>query len=134
MSQFRYERRYHGRLQAVILDWAGTTMDYGCRAPAAVFVDVFRRRDVPITTEEAREPMGAHKKVHIRKISQLPSVAKRWQEVHNKLCTEDDIEAMFQDFIPRQLDCLAKYADLIPGTVESIAAFRSRGLKIGSTT
>jgi phosphonoacetaldehyde hydrolase len=134
MSQFRYQRRYHGPLKAVILDWAGTTMDFGCLAPAVVFVDVFRRRDVPITAEEAREPMGAHKKVHIRKISQLPTVAKRWQEIHGKPSTEEDIEMMFQDFIPRQLDCLAKYADLIPGTNESIAMFRERGLKIGSTT
>jgi phosphonoacetaldehyde hydrolase len=134
MSEYRYQRRYEGPLKAVILDWAGTTMDFGCLAPAVVFVDVYERRGVPITTEEAREPMGAHKKVHIRKISQLPTVAKRWKEVHGKPCTEEDIEAMFQDFIPRQLDCLAKYADLIPGTVESIAAFRDRGLKIGSTT
>ena len=134
MSEFRYERRFQGRLKAVILDWAGTTMDYGCLAPAVVFVDVYKRRGVPITAEEAREPMGAHKKVHIRKISQLPAVAKRWQETHGKPSTEEDIEAMFQDFIPRQLDCLAKYADLIPGTVESVAAFRRRGLKIGSTT
>ena len=134
MSEFRYQRRYQGPLKAVVLDWAGTTMDYGCLAPAVVFVDVYKRRGVPITTEEAREPMGAHKKVHIRKISQLSTVAKRWQETHGKPSTEEDIEAMFQDFIPRQLDCLAKYADLIPGTVETVAAFRKRGLKIGSTT
>jgi phosphonoacetaldehyde hydrolase len=134
MSEFRYQRRYQGPLKAVILDWAGTTMDFGCLAPAVVFVDVYERRGVPITAEEAREPMGAHKKVHIRKISQLPTVAKRWQETHGKACTEEDIEAMFQDFIPRQLDCLAKYADLIPGTLEAVAAFRGRGLKIGSTT
>jgi phosphonoacetaldehyde hydrolase len=78
--------------------------------------------------------MGAHKKEHIRRISQLPAVAKRWQEVHGKPSTDEDIEMMYQDFIPRQLDCLAKYADLIPGTAESVAAFRKRGLKIGSTT
>jgi phosphonoacetaldehyde hydrolase len=134
MSQFRYQRHYRGPLKAVILDWAGTTIDFGCLAPAGVFIEVFKRRDVPITTEEAREPMGAYKKDHIRQITQFPSVAKRWQEVHGKPSTEDDIEAMYQDFIPRQLDCLAKYADLIPGTVESIAAFRARGLKIGSAT
>lgn len=134
MSSFRYQRRYQGKLQAVILDWAGTTMDYGCLAPAVVFIDVYERKGVPISVEEAREPMGAHKKVHIRQISQQPAVARRWKEVHGKPCGEDDIEAMFQDFIPRQLDCLAKYADLIPGTVEAIAAFRKRGLKIGSTT
>jgi phosphonoacetaldehyde hydrolase len=109
-------------------------MDYGCYAPAVVFVEVYRRKDVPITIEEARAPMGAHKKVHIRKISQLESVAQRWQEVYERKPNEDDIEAMFQEFIPLQLDCLADYADLIPGTLETIAEFRSRGLKIGSTT
>jgi phosphonoacetaldehyde hydrolase len=41
---------------------------------------------------------------------------------------------MFVDFIPMQLACLADYADLIPGTLEAVAEFRRRGLKIGSTT
>lgn len=134
MNNYRYHRRYQGKLQAVILDWAGTTMDYGCLAPAVVFIDVFERRGVPITVEEAREPMGAHKKVHIRQITQQTAVARRWKEVHGKPCTEDDIEAMYQDFIPRQLACLTKYSDLIPGTLEAVAAFRERGLKIGTTT
>lgn len=109
-------------------------MDYGCYAPAVVFIEVFQRHGVEITMGEAREPMGAHKKVHIRKISQNPAVAARWQEVHGRPCTEDDVEAMFQQFIPLQLDCLADYADLVPGTLEALARFRDRGLKIGSTT
>ena len=33
MVAFRYQRRYTGPLAGVILDWAGTTMDYGCYAP-----------------------------------------------------------------------------------------------------
>ena len=131
---FVYQRRYTGPLQAVLLDWAGTTMDYGCYAPAVVFVEVFRRKDVPITIEEARVPMGAHKMVHIRKITQLDRVAQAWMDVHGGRPNEDDVEAMFRDFVPLQLDCLANYADLIPGTVESVSAFRARGLKIGSTT
>ena len=94
MSAFHYQRSYRGPLKAVIFDWAGTTIDYGSRAPAGVFIDVFKRRGVPITIEEAREPMGAHKKVHIRKITQLASVAKRWREVHGKPSTEDDVEAL----------------------------------------
>ena len=109
-------------------------MDYGCYAPAVVFVDVFQRKGVPISVEESREPMGAHKKVHIREVSRIPAVARRWQEKHGGPCTEDDVESMFQDFVPLQLDCLAKYADLIPGTLDAVAAFRERGLKIGSTT
>jgi phosphonoacetaldehyde hydrolase len=84
--------------------------------------------------EEAREPMGAHKLVHIRKISQIPSVARRWQEVHGRPCAEDDVREMFEEFVPLQLDCLAQYADLIPGTLAVVAELRKQGIKIGSTT
>jgi phosphonoacetaldehyde hydrolase len=78
--------------------------------------------------------MGAHKKVHIRKISQIDGVAQRWEEKHGRPPNEKDVEAMFEEFIPLQLDCLADYADLIPGALEAVADFRGRGLKIGSTT
>jgi len=131
---FIFRRSYCGPLKAVILDWAGTTMDYGCYAPAVVFIEVYKRKGVSITIEQAREPMGAHKKVHIRAISKIDAVARLWQEVHRRPCIEDDVEAMFQDFVPLQLACLAQYADLIPGTLEAVAAVRRRGLKIGSTT
>ena len=131
---FVYRRNYRGKLKAIILDWAGTTMDYGCYAPAVVFVEVYKRKGVPISMEEARVPMGAHKKVHIRKISQLGSVSERWEEIHGRKPNEDDVDEMFADFVPLQLACLADYSDLIPGTLEAITRFRERGLKIGSTT
>lgn len=131
---FIYQRRYRGSIQAVLLDWAGTTMDYGCMAPAVVFVDVFKKQGVPITMEEARVPMGAHKKVHIRQITELDSVRKRWREVHGRDPEEADVERMFADFVPLQLKCLSDYSELIPGTVETIAALRARGIKIGSTS
>lgn len=131
---FRYGRSYRGRIQAVLLDWAGTTMDYGCMAPAVVFVEVFKRRGVPISMEEARAPMGAHKRVHIQKITQLDSVQKRWREKHGRAPDDSDIEAMFQEFVPLQVKCLSDYSALIPGTLETVAAMRSRGYRIGSTT
>jgi phosphonoacetaldehyde hydrolase len=132
--EFNYRRSYQGPLQGVILDWAGTTMDYGCYAPAVVFIEVYKRHGVEITIEEAREPMGAHKKVHIRQISQIPAVAKKWEQAHNRTCTEEDVEQMFQEFIPLQIACLADYAELIDGCLEAVQKFRDRGLKIGSTT
>ena len=132
--EFYFKRSYRGGLKAVILDWAGTTLDYGCYAPAVVFVEVFKRMSVPITIRQARIPMGAHKKVHIQAISRMEEVDSMWREVHGRAPTDDDVEAMFQQFIPLQLDCLADYADLIPGTLDAVAAFRDRGLKIGSTT
>jgi phosphonoacetaldehyde hydrolase len=137
MSQifdFSYTRAYRGPVQAVLLDWAGTTMDFGCVAPAVVFVEVFRRRGVPISMEEARAPMGAHKRVHIQRITELDSVRQRWRDAHGRLPNDDDVGAMFEDFVPLQLECLSTYSELIPGTLEAVAELRRRGIKIGSTT
>ncbi|MEK7769768.1 MAG: phosphonoacetaldehyde hydrolase [candidate division NC10 bacterium] len=131
---FTYERRYRGKIQAVLLDWAGTTMDYGCMAPAVVFVEVYKRQGVPITMDEARAPMGAHKRVHIQQISQLDSVRQRWEAAHTRPPTDADIDRMFAEFVPLQLACLSDYSTLIPGTLEVVAAMRQRGIKIGSTT
>ncbi len=131
---FTYTRTYRGPIEAVILDWAGCTMDFGCLAPAVVFVEVYKRQNVPITMEEARAPMGAHKRVHIQKISQLDAVRRRWQEVHGRYPVEEDIDRMFADFVPLQLECLSDYSGLIPGTLEVIKELRRRGMKIGSTT
>jgi phosphonoacetaldehyde hydrolase len=131
---FTYKRSYRGPIEAVILDWAGCTVDFGCMAPAVVFVEVYKRKQVPITMEEARVPMGAHKRVHIQRISELDSVRRRWQEFHCRLPNEDDIDAMFADFVPLQLACLSDYSDLIPGTLDMVGKIRSRGIKIGSTT
>jgi phosphonoacetaldehyde hydrolase len=103
-------------------------------APAVVFVEVFKRKGVPITMEEARAPMGAHKRVHIQKITQLDPVRKRWQDKHGRPPNDDDVEAMFKDFVPLQLKCLSDYSELIPGTLDIVKTLRKRGYKIGSTT
>lgn len=122
------------RIEAVVLDWAGTTMDYGCMAPVQAFRAVFDEEGVPISVVEARRPMGAHKREHIRQITSDPEVRGRWQQSKGQLPTDADVERMFERFIPIQLDCLADYAALIDGTVELVTALRARGMKIGSTT
>ena len=132
---FVYHRIYKGPVKLVIFDWAGTTMDYGCYAPAVVFVEVFKRRGVEITMEQARRPMGLKKLDHIRAISQQDEVAALWKKVHGKACTEADVQDMFEkDFVPLQVACIADYSELIPGTVETVNELRSRGMKIGSTS
>ena len=131
---FTYDRRYRGPIQALLLDWAGTTMDFGCMAPAVVFVEVFKRQGVPVSMDEARAPMGAHKRVHIQRITELDSVRARWKAKHGRLPDDDDVTRMFKDFVPLQLKCLSDYSDLIPGTLDIIKECRKRGHKIGSTT
>lgn len=132
--EFTYSRTYRGPIRGVIFDWAGTTMDFGCMAPAVVFCKVFEKAGVPISMEEARIPMGAHKKVHIGLICEIASVRRRWVEKHGQEPTQDDVTRMFEDFVPMQEACLSEYSQLIPGTLEVVGACRERGYKIGSTS
>ena len=131
---FTFRRQYRGRLKGIILDWAGTAVDHGCMAPAGVFVSIFEKFGVQISMEEARGPMGLFKKDHIRMVSRLPEVAGRWRDAHGRPCTEEDVERMFQAFIPLQLNCIADFADPVPGCVRAVERFRKRSLKIGSST
>ena len=132
--EFTHARAYRGPVRCVIFDWAGTTLDFGCMAPAKVFCEVFEKAGVPISMEEARIPMGAHKKTHIAQLCEMPGVRRRWREKHGAEPDEKDVEKMFADFVPMQEACLSAHAKLIPGTLEVIAECRRRGCKIGSTT
>lgn len=125
---------YRGPVQAVIFDWAGTTVDFGSLAPASVFIEVFRRRGIDISMDQAREPMGLAKRLHIKLITEMPAVAAKWRETVGRSVTDADIDALYAEFIPLQLECLTRHADLIPGTLETVAALREEGIKIGSTT
>jgi len=132
---YGYSRSYYGKLNAVILDWSGTTADKYVIAPAVVFKEVFEKQGVPISMKEARQPMGLRKDLHIQAITEIPEVRKRWYEKFNRDPNDDDVVNMFKDFVPAQLACLPKYCGLIPGAAESIMKLRNNyGLKIGSTT
>ncbi len=121
-------------VQAVILDWSGTTADAYVVAPAVVFVEVFRRQGVDISMEEARGPMGLRKDLHIKALTEVPEIAERWRSIKGAPPNDGDVEAMFADFVPLQLDCLRNYTPLLPGVAEVVQRLQERGIKIGSTT
>jgi phosphonoacetaldehyde hydrolase len=131
---FVFQRSYRGSLKGAILDWAGTTVDFGSFAPTAVFLRLFAAHGVQIRTEHARRPMGLMKKDHLRAIVAEPEVARAWQDVHGHAILTEEVEAMFAQFVPLQLACLEDYAKPIPGVPEALACFRQMGLKVGSTT
>jgi phosphonoacetaldehyde hydrolase len=122
------------RLKALVLDWAGTTVDFGSQAPARTIRRVFEDVGVSLSEDEARRDMGLAKKEHIARILSMPRIRDAWRAVRGSFPTPDEADVLYQMFIPLQLSCLAKYSAVIPGVVESVQRFRRRGLKIGSTT
>lgn len=131
---FRYFRSYCGPVKGVVFDWAGTLVDYGCFAPTVVFIEIFKRFGVEISVAEARAPMGGHKRDHIREILMSDNVSARWATKHGKMPNEDDVEAMFKEFVPAQIEAVKQHSDIIPGSLETVAWLREEGIHIGSST
>jgi phosphonoacetaldehyde hydrolase len=121
-------------IKLVVFDWAGTTIDHGCLAPAGAFVAAFAARGVAVTMPEARGPMGLHKKDHIREMLRTESVGAKWRAATGHAWTETDVEELYRAVTPLQLAAVEQYSELIPGVREIVKEFRARGLKIAAST
>ncbi|HZG83118.1 MAG TPA: phosphonoacetaldehyde hydrolase [Brevibacillus sp.] len=121
-------------IQAVIFDWAGTTVDYGCFAPLDVFLEVFKKRGIEVTHAEAREPMGMLKWDHIDTMLKMDRIANLWKEKYGRLPEKKDVDMLYADFEPMLFSILINYVTPIPGVLELVARLRAAGIKIGSTT
>lgn len=122
------------KIDAVIFDWAGTTVDYGSFAPVHAFMEVFKAYGVEPTFEEVRKPMGMLKIDHIRTMLAMPRIAQCWKEVHGVEPTDDDAKALYGIFQEKLMGILDRFADPKPDTLEVVAKLREMGIKIGSTT
>lgn len=120
------------QLQAIILDWAGTVVDFGSFAPTQIFVEAFAEFGVAVSLAEARGPMGMGKWDHIRTLCNEPQIAERYRAAFGRLPTDEDVTALYERFMPLQIEKIAVHSALIPGALETITALRKKGLKVGS--
>jgi phosphonoacetaldehyde hydrolase len=123
-----------GRLKALVLDWAGTTVDFGSLAPARTMQKLFAGVGIALTEQETRQHMGLPKKEHIRGILSIRRIREAWSKLRGNGPGDADVDEMYAEFIPLQFSCLDEYSAVIPGVLEAVERFRGRGLKIGSTT
>ena len=121
-------------VEAVIFDWAGTTVDYGCFAPVRAFMATFKAAGVEPTMEETRKPMGMLKIDHIRTMLGMDRIRAEWARVHGADPTEDDVRALYEPYEQMLLETLEDYADPKPYVVDTVNELRAAGVKIGSTT
>ena len=109
------------RLSAVILDWAGTTVDRGCLAPATALRAVLEPRGLYAGDREVRMGMGLPKRDHLRALLARQGAEDCLEELYPQLEHE----------IFRQLE---PHAGLIDGTLALCDWMRTRGVRIGTTT
>lgn len=121
-------------IEAVVFDWAGTTVDYGCFAPVQAFVEAFRHFGIEVTMDETRKPMGMLKRDHIRTMLSMERISAEWQRITGRLANHEDIEAVYAQFEPNLFSILHQFAVPKPHVVETVDKLRRMGVKIGSTT
>lgn len=122
------------KFEAVIFDWAGTTVDYGCFAPVQTFVEVFKAFGIEPTMEETRKPMGMLKWDHIKTMLGMERIRGEFVKVYGREPEDKDVDAMFQQFNEKLLKVLDQFAEPKEYVVETVEKLRAAGIKIGSTT
>jgi len=121
------------QIEAVVLDWAGTVVDYGSLAPTSIFVAAFAQAfDFKISLAEARIPMGLGKWDHIKALSELPDIDSRWQQQFGQSMQVKDIDYIYQTFMPLQKAKVSQRAQPIEGALAAINWMREQAIKIGS--
>ncbi|WP_274950122.1 phosphonoacetaldehyde hydrolase [Bacteroides cutis] len=122
------------KIECVIMDWAGTAVDYGCFAPVAAFVESFKQMGVNVTPAETRAHMGLTKIEEIRALFAIERVAEEFHRKYGRTSDENDVRECYKRFQDVLFATLEGYSNPIPGVVEVIAGLRTKGIKIGSTT
>ena len=123
------------KISCVIMDWAGTAVDFGCFAPLNAFLKVFsEEKGIDITYRQAREPMGLLKIDHIKAILNMPEVNEKFRTRYGRDWNMEDINEMYVSFEKHLFASLSNFTTPIPGVLDTIKELRESGIKIGSTT
>lgn len=122
------------KINCIIFDWAGTTVDYGCFAPVAAFINSFKELNLEVTPIEARGPMGMTKIDHIRELFKLESISSQFAKHFSRAWNEEDVVEMNRRFESHLFGSLSEYTTPIDGIVDIVNSLRAEGYKIGSTS
>ena len=122
------------QLKAIIFDWAGTVVDYGCLCPLAAFQTAFGEAGLTLAADEIQQFMGLHKRDHIAALLALPPVLAQWQAVHGRPPEIQDIDGLYRSAEREMLETVAESASPTPGVFGALELARRNALKVGSTT
>jgi phosphonoacetaldehyde hydrolase len=121
-------------IKAVIFDWAGTMVDFGCMAPVEALVDAFAAHGVRLTPAQARRDMGRAKRDHVAAILQDQAVAAAWEAARGAPPAAGDVDAIYEALEPLIEAAATRCSELIPGAAAVAADLKGLGIKIGSGT
>ena len=122
------------KIEAVIFDWAGTMVDYGCMAAIETYREIFSKYGIKLKTEEIRKGMGQDKVDHIRQIIESDRIAKLWYKKTGMYPNEGDVSQLTREFQKTIIEKFKDHSEPKEHVKNAINILRDMGIKIGSTT
>lgn len=122
------------KIEAVIFDWAGTTVDYGCFAPVQAFKEAFLSYQIEATNDEIREPMGMLKIEHIKTMLNMPRIKQCFYDIYHREYTMEDVHSIYAVFEKKLMETISQFTDVKPYVIDTVNYLREQGIKVGSTT
>lgn len=121
-------------IEAIVLDWAGTTVDYGSRAPIIAFKNAFAHFGIELTEETIRQDVGLDKMTHVRKMLQEPAIAGTWEANHHDIPLAKAAEKIYAQFQTEISKVLGATADLKAGMLDLIHFADTHHIQLATTT
>ena len=118
------------KIEAVIFDWAGTTVDYGSFAPVQAFIEAFGEFGITPTVAEVLEPMGMLKWEHIHTMMKMPRITEEWKKAHRRMWDKSDVDAIYKKSEKAIFSILDKYSTPKPFVPETIFELKKRGIDV----
>lgn len=122
------------KIEAVIFDWAGTTVDYGCFAPVQAFKNAFNAYGLKPTNDQIREPMGKLKIDHIKTMLEMSSINQEFIKKYNREFNDIDVNNIYELFEKSLMSQIVNHTKIKPYVLETVTKLKELGIKIGSTT
>ena len=121
-------------IKAVVFDWAGTMVDFGCLAPVSALTAAFAAAGIDLSAGDARRDMGRAKRDHVWALLTYEPIADAWTKLCGAAPTHADRDRLHDALEPLMQAAAARASDLIPGAASVAADLRAKGVRIGSCT
>lgn len=122
------------KIEAEILDWSGTLVDYGCMAAEENYREIFEEFGITLSTNEIRSKMGIEKTDHIRSILESERISKLWLKNTGMEPNEGDVRELNRRFEAKIFEKVKKYSEPKEYVNKTLDILRESGIRIGSTT
>ena len=121
------------RIECIIMDWAGTAVDYGCFAPSPPLSRAFGPSAFRHCCQETRAHMGLTKVEEIRALFNIERVRAEFERKFSRPAGEEDVRHVMPNLTG--VVCLARrfIPTLFPVWWKRFRTACARRIRIGST-